>query len=286
MVQRDLDMLLESLPGRSQTALMRAIGPLQDKDKERMFLYLLGLDHNERVETIGLYAATKDPRRRKVLRNIMTRQITDPLTGLYNRFHFDSDLELTLWEVDREERRCIEQRELHSENNYSNGHKQRKPLYPDASLLFLDIDYFKRVNDTFGHPVGDKVLKEVAYWIMHCLRRGDTRVCRLGGEEIGIILKQTDEEQGMKVAERIRKSVEENLSSYFATVPIIAQQEYSPPCGTTISIGVANYRKTCRKPEVPLLKHQADVALYAAKAAGRNCVVLYTPELERGFKKS
>ncbi|MBI5072392.1 GGDEF domain-containing protein [Candidatus Woesearchaeota archaeon] len=287
MVQRDLDMLLESLPSRVQTALVRATGQLPEREKERMFLYFLGLSHNERVGTIGLYASTKDSRQRKVLRNMMTRQITDQLTGLYNRFHFDSDLELTLWEVDREERRRIEQIREHPRNNSSsNGHKERKSLHPDASLLFLDIDYFKRVNDTYGHPIGDKVLKEVAYWIVHSLRRGDTRVSRLGGEEIGIILKQTDENQGVIIAERIRKGVEENLRNYFATIPVIAEQEYSPPSGVTISIGVANYRKTCRKPEVSVLKHQADVALYAAKASGRNGVILYAPELERDFRKN
>ncbi len=288
MIQNDLELLMDSLPNRARVTLTKVTTNLPDREKERMFLYLLGLEHNERLATLTLYGSVTTSRQRKTLRDMMSRQITDPLTGLYNRFHFDKDLELTLWEVDREQRRISEKQRVQDPlvEKSLDVPTQRNSLYPDASLLFLDIDHFKRVNDTYGHTVGDNALKDVAYWIRHSLRRGDTRVSRLGGEEIGIILKQTDENQGRMVAERIRANIQENLLNYFATTAVITKQDYDPPQGITVSIGVANYRRTCKKPEVPLFKRQADVALYAAKNNGRNCVVVYSAQLDHIFRNT
>ncbi|MDR0207591.1 MAG: sensor domain-containing diguanylate cyclase [Pseudomonas putida] len=127
--------------------------------------------------------------------------------------------------------------------------------HPYAALA-LDIDHFKRVNDTFGHDVGDQALRHIARLIAECSRAGDL-ACRAGGEEFCLLLPHTDLASAGEIAERIRMTI--------ATTPI-------DPVGTlTISIGVA-----CREQETPssqsILK-RADERLYRAKQTGRNRVV-------------
>ena len=126
------------------------------------------------------------------------------------------------------------------------------------SLLMLDVDHFKRINDTFGHPVGDQVLKRLAGILMKMVRKVDT-VARYGGEEFALLLPNAGRKEALRLAERIRKAIE---SSSFETgasqIPV------------TVSIGLA----TC--PEDAPLRHdlleQADQALYEAKRTGRNRV--------------
>ncbi|MEK6867434.1 MAG: GGDEF domain-containing protein [Nanoarchaeota archaeon] len=266
MITKDLELLMESLPPRIGDMLRRATQRLPNQERESVYVYLLGLEHIERIKTVRFYNSITTPEDKKIFRVMMARQVTDHLTGLYNRFHFDNDLELTICEVEREYQR---------ENRVKNS---GKVVSPDASLLFLDIDYFKRVNDTYGHPVGDDTLKEVASWIKKSLRREDTRVSRLGGEEIGVILKQTSLMQGREVAERIRRNIETNLGNYLTTRPVITRHaEYDPPIGLTVSIGIANYKETCDRPLISIWKQQADAALYRAKQNGRNRVEVFTP---------
>ncbi|TDF84422.1 sensor domain-containing diguanylate cyclase [Pseudomonas sp. H9] len=151
---------------------------------------------------------------------------SDPLTGLANRRAMDEALQtLTQAQV-------------------------------DYAVLALDIDFFKRVNDTFGHDIGDETLKQVAAIIAHSSRDNDL-ACRAGGEEFTLILPGTDLRAASDIAERIRHSI--------ATTQIL-------PSGTlTISIGVA-----CRSDDTPtaeaILK-RADERLYHAKQTGRNRVV-------------
>ncbi|MDV6251756.1 sensor domain-containing diguanylate cyclase [Vibrio sp. EA2] len=121
------------------------------------------------------------------------------------------------------------------------------------SVLALDVDYFKRVNDTFGHDAGDALLKSVATLIQDQARKGDV-VCRSGGEEFIVFLTKTDVDQAFVVAERVRKSVE---SHQFSTVGNV-----------TISVGVSHWDGT-NEPINAVLKY-ADDALYQAKRNGRN----------------
>ncbi|MGZ6143137.1 MAG: diguanylate cyclase, partial [Myxococcales bacterium] len=155
---------------------------------------------------------------------------TDGLTGLLNRRTFNSELEKRVREAQR----------------------YKKPL----SLLLLDIDHFKKVNDTYGHPAGDAVLQGVARLAAKQARETDM-VARYGGEEMALILPETDAAGALAIAERIR-----------AAVAAARHQTESGLLQVTLSIGVATWPAT--DPDA-LLEH-ADKALYRAKQAGRNRV--------------
>lgn len=129
----------------------------------------------------------------------------------------------------------------------------------EFSILMIDIDHFKKINDTYGHLTGDAVLMQVAKIFQETLRNVDI-AGRYGGEEFLVILAETSGEQAMRTAERIRQAVENHTFS-FATSSIKA----------TISIGVARILEN-EKDENSLVS-RADQALYQAKAKGRNRVV-------------
>jgi len=160
------------------------------------------------------------------------RSRTDPLTGLYNRAHFGEQLEEKL--------------------EFASRHEQ------PVSLVMVDVDHFKRVNDTFGHEAGDAVLRRVAALIQEEVRSTD--VCaRYGGEEIAVLLPGTPSESARELAERLRERIASNVAFHKgAGIPV------------TASFGVATYPEavTVRDDLFP----RADEALYRAKADGRNCV--------------
>jgi diguanylate cyclase (GGDEF)-like protein len=163
---------------------------------------------------------------------------TDYLTGLKTRGYFEQQLEL---EIKRSER------------------KKTK-----FSLLMIDIDFFKNLNDRHGHHAGDQVLRDVASIMMKDMREVDT-VARYGGEEFVIILPETGSAGAKFVAERVRRAVEH--AKFFAGSPSAVE-------ALTISIGItvfdedAHFRRD--------LIENADAALYYAKAHGRNNVALYS----------
>lgn len=164
--------------------------------------------------------------------------IKDPLTGLYNRYAFKEILRQEIERAQRYERHL--------------------------SLLMIDIDHFKRVNDLFGHLIGDEVLEEVADVITSAVRKTDV-ITRFGGEEFAIILPETTIGHATLLAERIRKKIEEHDYSY-----LIKKESL------TVSIGISNYHTPGRKSDLTLI-HSADQALYVAKKAGRNKVVISVP---------
>jgi len=129
-------------------------------------------------------------------------------------------------------------------------------------ILMLDVDNFKRFNDTYGHEAGDLVLREVGALLRQSFRSADI-TCRYGGEEFLIALVNTSEKEGLVKAEEIRRKISE-------LVVILGQQ---PLGNITVSIGVATYSD--ESDSIERLLSSADQALYAAKAAGRNRVVLY-----------
>jgi diguanylate cyclase (GGDEF)-like protein len=154
---------------------------------------------------------------------------TDHLTGLANRRRFERQLE----------------REVARTRRFG------RPF----CLLLLDLDHFKRVNDTHGHDVGDDVLRRVGNALQAGTRGIDT-VSRIGGEEFAVILTETDFARGLEVAERLRVSIGETET---------------PAAGrVTVSIGLAEFNETTR--DMRTLFGAADGALYEAKRGGRNRV--------------
>ena len=160
--------------------------------------------------------------------------VRDGLTGLFNHRYFQ---EILTKEVARSER---------------HGH----PL----SLLFLDVDDFKRYNDTHGHQLGDTLLKRLSHIIMGAMREGDV-VARYGGEEFVIILPETDKAFAWKVAEKLRKLVEEHP---------FKGQNTQPGGKVTISLGVSTWDEDGKTAAAMI--QVADQALYSAKGEGKNCV--------------
>lgn len=174
------------------------------------------------------------------LERLKRQGLTDTLTAINNRRFFDQRI---------------------SEEVEAAG-RSGKPL----SCMLLDVDFFKRVNDTYGHQVGDLVLREVAAIIRSQLRGSDV-LSRYGGEEFSALLANTSTEVAEEVAERIRRGVEERVFD----VPDFE------PFNITISIGVATLKSEANtsldKKSADVLIGQADRVLYDAKASGRNQVI-------------
>ncbi|MCK6447696.1 MAG: diguanylate cyclase [Planctomycetes bacterium] len=170
-------------------------------------------------------------------RRLQTAALTDVLTELPNRRYAMKRLE----------------QELHTTRSTS------QPL----TVIMIDIDRFKSINDQFGHDVGDVVLRETAMSLRKSVRRGDV-VCRLGGEEFLVISPQSDLQRGQLLAERIRKTVEDSRIEHgaFAT-------------NVTVSLGVASATDASKSLD-GLLK-EADRRVYHAKSGGRNRVVADDP---------
>jgi diguanylate cyclase (GGDEF)-like protein len=166
--------------------------------------------------------------------------MTDELTGLYNKRYLLERLKIEL--------------------NYSQKYKQ--PL----SLMMIDIDYFKNINDTYGHLAGDIVLKETADTIYKFLRESDIFI-RYGGEEFIMVLPNTPLSISKNLAERIRKKVSQSIIKLNHVKIKI-----------TISIGISRFIKNKGNSyldEINKLIHEADLALYSAKSTGRNKTIIY-----------
>ncbi len=187
---------------------------------------------NRGVVTVVLYSTCfliyRINRSSEVLLRLAT---TDPLTGAFNRRHF---MEL----MGREQRRA---------DRYNTTY----------SILMIDIDHFKRVNDTYGHQVGDHAIQEMAEACRKTTRPTDI-VARYGGEEFIVTLTHTDQPGAVKVAERLREAVAE-----------IAVSTDKGALSFTISIGISTYVK---RSAVDQIIQRADQALYKAKQTGRNRV--------------
>jgi len=159
--------------------------------------------------------------------------IRDPLTGLYNRRYLEETLE----------------RELHRARR---GRTQ-------VCLVMLDVDHFKRLNDSFGHQAGDRVLRDLAQTAQRHLRASDV-ACRYGGEEFALVLPGASLEVGLERAEALRRSAAEQGLRPHAL----------PHEAITLSLGVATFPDHGTTPTA--LVHAADLALYEAKRSGRDCV--------------
>ena len=190
---------------------------------------------SELRELESLICALIYPLRNALLyKRALATALTDPVTGINNRAAMNANLE----------------REINL------AHRHGNPL----SLIMLDIDLFKQINDSYGHLAGDVVLKSLAHCITECTRSSDI-VFRYGGEEFAVLLSNTEAEGASLLAHRIRVAVEG-----------ITVQYESAEIRLTVSVGVASLdRGDCPAD----LLEKADQALYQAKQEGRNRVVDY-----------
>ncbi len=197
--------------------------------RERRFSYLLQL--RGRLQR-GLLANANA--------ELLALSSTDRLTGLPNRRAYDLRLG-ELWELAADSKQSI-------------------------SAVMVDVDHFKRLNDTHGHPYGDRVLQRIAQLLQQALRAEDDFVARFGGEEFVVLLPSCEPEIAIKVAERIRTLVQ------VAGSPALQRDGAAPQdVWATVSCGVATMRPT-HKLEPSRLIADADAAMYRAKQEGRNRV--------------
>ncbi|MGO6723462.1 GGDEF domain-containing protein [Rhizobium ruizarguesonis] len=147
-------------------------------------------------------------------------------------------------------------------------------MRPVTALLLCDIDNFKKINDTYGHPVGDKVLATVASVIRSNVRR-DVFVARTGGEEFALIIDGNTPDEVTAIAERIRRTLETTPFKNSRT-----RVNYGP---VTVSIGIC---MASNADDAGELYSKTDIALYGAKNAGRNCTILYQDGMQKDFTKS
>ena len=193
--------------------------------------------HARRIQ-IEYESAIHDLRERRSMLEIeaaalRNEVLTDPLTELLNRRAFDQNLEHAVRQWERHRRAFV--------------------------LLLGDVDHFKLINDRFGHPVGDEVLRQLAVRIRSALRKSDLAF-RIGGEEFVMLLTETSLKAGAEVAEKLRRRIDED------PVVLPSGQVIFP----TMSLGVAGPGAT----SISMLMAQVDRALYQAKNLGRNRVVV------------
>lgn len=191
----------------------------------------------ESADLTRIYKSIGCPNDREFLKqyieDLHDMALRDKLTGLFNRRQFDTDIRRFVALVDRTRKDC--------------------------SLVLIDIDNFKKVNDIFGHSEGDRILKETSETIVSSLREYEkSHVYRYGGEEIAVLLPETSLKQGLKIAERIRQNIANNGNKI------------------TVSLGVSNYKDNCH--DLGEFVDFADSALYHAKNTGKNRVETFDPK--------
>lgn len=179
---------------------------------------------------------------KRALQLLNKKASTDKLTKVYNRSYLDPYLEKQI-DVAR----------------LANQH---------LSLIMVDMDHFKAINDTFGHAAGDHVLELFAGLMLHCTRKTDL-TARYGGDEFLIVLPATDTETAEVIAERILQTIGETRIPPFDGMIIPS---------VTCSIGISTFPVHCGSKES--LMKTADIALYRAKHAGRNCISVYKDNLQ------
>lgn len=235
----DADLKVE-LPGIKVFPLLwkdQGVGALVLGSEREDFL---PFDRFEMVRVIADHAASAIANA-QMFESVQRMATTDGLTGLINHRRFQELFDDSMARAERY------------------GHR--------LSLILTDIDHFKTINDTYGHPVGDKVLKKVSALLSSTARRTDV-VARYGGEEFAILMEQTNLSGALQIAERIRAAVE-------------AEQFYSDHGSfkCSLSMGVASYPEDAA--DKGRLTEFADQALYRAKRGGRNRVVAYNQPTPR-----
>lgn len=208
-------------------------------------------EHARKLELFASHAALAMVNAR-LFQEIQRLAITDTLTGLYNRRYFF-------------ERACQE---------FVRSCRYRHPI----AIILLDLDHFKSVNDTYGHPVGDLVLQTMSRLITQTVRKSDL-VARFGGEEVILLLPETDLQRGELLAERLRQKI---ATTY---IPV---NEHSITLTASFGVCGGNPADCHMEPQraIEMLIELADQALYQAKQAGRNRVCSITPNFSKTMASS
>jgi len=193
---------------------------------------------NKRLHEQSLELLTANQKLQKTNLQLEVLNCTDALTGLYNCRHFDETLE--------------------KEFSYS---KRNNKIF---SLIMIDLDYFKTINDEYGHAAGDHVLHDIASLIIKSVRRSDI-ICRVGGEEFTIICRDTDETNVHRQADKLRTIIERHKVMY-------SGKEINITASMGVSTCEINLSKDCVASD---LYKQADIAMYQSKNSGRNKVTHY-----------
>lgn len=210
------------------TVPLLAYGTTSDNDYTLILklLYMLAAAVNAVFYTLGIIHESRSFKEESEYYFKMS--ITDPLTGAYNRFFIDAQLEHRL------------------QNNLIEHNR--------TCYMLIDIDRFKAINDQYGHEIGDHVLIELVNILKTNIRRTDL-LSRWGGEEFAILLDQTELNEGIAIAESLRRTIESH--------------DFSLVAGVTISIGVTSYQQS---ESLENWFNRTDKLLYLAKNSGRNCV--------------
>lgn len=238
---------LESTRKKGEVSKWQADYLIKTKDGRRIWVSDISypwFDDNGAI--IGSVGSLRDISERIEAENKVKEELkrianTDPLTGISNRRVFFEKAEDEL--------------------------KRIKRGRGEFSMLLLDIDHFKKVNDSYGHDVGDFILIEVTKVIKECLREIDIPA-RLGGEEFGIFLPETNAQGAFQVAERVRSAIAKHT--------FMADAKQNSPIGCTVSIGICTARFDDDIDATKMYK-MADTRLYIAKNSGRNQVCAASP---------
>ena len=223
---------------------------LRSADNKRLWM---SLDADAQTDSEGNFSGVvgtlSDITRRVELNHLLGKyqdelyqlSVTDPLTGLYNRRHFDTQLEVIL----------------------SDHLSKSIPV----CLMLIDLDGFKFINDTYGHPLGDEVLRTTAQLLKQQVRRNDY-IARMAGDEFAMVLKNTDIENATRIAHKIHDCINETR----IPLPVGHMQLQS-------SIGVAEAPTHGNNAQD--LVSAADVALYHSKRRGRNRIEVLSPDISK-----
>jgi len=230
--ERNREVLLKTAAGDPIWVTLDAATQLDSNGKFTGIIGTLG-DITETVELNRMLSTYQE--------ELYHLSVTDPLTKLYNRRHFDTQFEIIL----------------------SDHQKEHKPL----CLLLIDIDGFKFINDTYGHPFGDEVLKNISDLLQQLVRRNDY-IARLAGDEFAMVLKNTN----IRDATRIAYKLHDNINQAQIQLPVGHIQ-------IQCSIGVAEAPTHGDTPQA--LVRAADVALYQSKRAGRNRVQVLSDDISK-----
>lgn len=228
--ERQLDIVNKILKEEGKNDIFNEVILVSKTGGERFISGTVATMKSKEEKILGVVSSfrdiTKEYLQERELRRIAGK---DELTGLYNRHYLNSYLEIELNKAEQEN--------------------------ASISMAILDLDHFKLVNDTWGHPIGDEQLKHTAKTVLNVIRKSDMMI-RFGGEEFIIIMPQTDVNASQIVLEKVRAAIENN------PLPITGRQ--------TVSIGTAEHRKAELFTD---WYKRVDEALYRAKEEGRNRIV-------------